>query len=106
MFPGTAPFDATLFDIGSVWKFLDDGSDQGTAWKDIGFDDSSWASGSAELGYGEGDEATLLSFGPDGDMKFTTTYYRSTFDVAGSPATMFVLSFSPKDDRPSGFFLK
>ena len=30
--------------------------DQGTAWRDPGFDDSGWASGNAELGYGDGDE--------------------------------------------------
>ena len=37
---------------GATWKYLDDGSDQGTAWYDAGFDDSGWASGTALLGYG------------------------------------------------------
>ena len=53
----------TLVATGSVWKYLDDGSDQGIAWYGVGFDDSGWASGPAELGYGDGDEATVVSFG-------------------------------------------
>src|SRR5687767_9904937 len=44
----------------SVWKYLDNGSDQGTAWRAPGFDDSDWESGPAELGYGDGDEATRV----------------------------------------------
>ena len=42
---------------GSVWKYLDDGSDQGTAWKEASFPaESAWASGHAQLGYGDGGE--------------------------------------------------
>jgi hypothetical protein len=75
----------------SVWKFLDNGSDQGTAWIQPNFDDSSWASGPAELGYGDGDEATVLRY-EDGDgptaanfgpvsAKFVTSYFRHKFTV-------------------------
>lgn len=41
---------------GGIWKYLDDGSDIGTAWQDGGFDDSFWASGPAQLGYKENHE--------------------------------------------------
>ena len=54
---------STLIAKGSVWKYLDNGSDQGTAWRAKSFADGSWASGAGQLGYGDGDEATLLSFG-------------------------------------------
>ncbi|MBI5384326.1 MAG: lamin tail domain-containing protein [Verrucomicrobia bacterium] len=68
---------------GSVWKYLDNGSDQGTAWAAPGFDDSGWAAGPAELGYGDGvdgrPEATTNSFGPDSANKYITTYYRRAF---------------------------
>jgi len=37
--------------------------------------------GSGQLGYGDGDEATVLSFGPDAKNKYITTYFRHTFDV-------------------------
>ncbi len=69
----------------SPWKYLDDGSDQGTAWQGPEFDDSAWRAGPAELGYGDGDEATVVDSGPSGD-RFITTYFRKSFtvsDVAG-----------------------
>ena len=50
----------TLIEEGSLWKYLDDGSDQELAWTQIDFDDSSWSTGNAELGYGDGDEETLV----------------------------------------------
>src|SRR5262245_45431218 len=47
----------------AVWRFLDNGSDQGTAWRAAGFSDAAWRSGAAELGYGDNDEATVVGFG-------------------------------------------
>jgi Calcineurin-like phosphoesterase len=82
--PGSAPATptgATLVATGADWHYLDDGSDQGTAWRALGFDGSGWKSGPAQLGYGDGDEATVVSFGPDANAKFITTYFRHTFDV-------------------------
>ncbi len=70
----------------SVWKYLDDGSDQGTAWRAPAYNDSAWASGPAQLGYGDGDEATLVGFGPDPNNKFVTTYFRQSFNVANPGA--------------------
>jgi hypothetical protein len=46
-----------------------------------GFDDSSWGAGPAQLGYGDGDERTVVSFGPDPAHKYITTYFRHSFDV-------------------------
>jgi hypothetical protein len=66
---------------GSAWKYLDDGSDQGTAWRTLLFDDSAWPTGLAQLGYGDGDEATTNSFGPDPNNKIITYYYRHVFVV-------------------------
>lgn len=41
------PFDA-------IWKFDTNGVDRGTAWKDVGYNDSSWPSARALLGYEPG----------------------------------------------------
>ena len=62
------------------WNYLDDGSDQGTAWRASAFDDSSWNSGPAELGYGDSDEATTVGSGPVGN-RFATTYFRGSPDI-------------------------
>lgn len=83
--PGAPALAATTFvAAGSSWKYLDNGSDQGTAWRAAAFDDSSWASGPAELGYGDGDEATVVSYGPNASNKYVTTYFRHTFSVTGA----------------------
>jgi hypothetical protein len=71
----------TLVEAGSVWRYLDDGSDQGSAWRAAGFDDSGWAGGPAQLGYGDGDEATIVGFGGDFANKHITTYFRHEFQV-------------------------
>jgi len=71
-----------LIPSGSTWKYLDNGSNQGTAWRAASFNDGSWASGPAQLGYGDGDEATVIHYGPDADNKYTTTYFRKTISVA------------------------
>jgi hypothetical protein len=89
----TAVLADTIFvSPGAAWKYLDDGSDRGTAWRDTGFDDSGWASGPAQLGYGDGDEATVVSYGPSSTNKYVTTYFRRGFDVVDpSPYACFRL---------------
>lgn len=71
----------TLIPAGATWRFLDNGSNQGTAWRAPGFNDSSWDAGPAELGYGDLDESTLISFGLNPLNKHITTYFRITFSV-------------------------
>ena len=63
------------------WKYLDNGTNQDTAWKSNSFDDSSWNIGVAELGYGNGDEATIVGYGPSSSNKYITTYFRKKFNV-------------------------
>ena len=73
--------DTTLISAGATWKYKDDGSDQGTAWRNTAFDDSAWAGGPAELGYGDGGEATVVSYGGNSSNKYITTYFRKAFTV-------------------------
>ncbi len=68
----------SLVSAGSEWKYLDDGSDQGMVWQSAGFDDSTWRSGRAELGYGDGGEVTTINSGPAAS-RFITTYFRRSF---------------------------
>lgn len=76
----------TLIPTGSSWKYLSNGSNQGTAWKGTSFVDTSWSSGLAQLGYGDGDEATTLNYGSSSTNKYITTYFRKTFAVADPSA--------------------
>ncbi|MFT4546735.1 MAG: hypothetical protein ACI9MB_000679, partial [Verrucomicrobiales bacterium] len=58
-----AGVDTTLVPRGANWRYLDNGSDQGTAWRNVAFDDSAWGSGAASFGFGDGRETTALSSG-------------------------------------------
>lgn len=79
-------FAQTFFvSYGSTWKYLDDGSNQGTAWRASGFNDAGWASGPSELGYGDA-PVTTVSYGPDPNNKYVTTYFRTTVNIA-NPAS-------------------
>ncbi len=71
----------SLINKGSAWKYLDDGSDRGIAWRNLDFNDSNWKTGAAQLGYGDGDEKTTLSFGSNSRNKHITSYFRKTFQV-------------------------
>ncbi len=72
------------------WRYKDDGSDQGIAWVDWGFNDSSWKSGPGELGYGDGDEATVVEdnatpgFNAADTERYITTYFRTSFTVTNA----------------------
>jgi hypothetical protein len=96
--PVTISVPRLLIPTGSVWKYLDDGSDQGTAWAAPDYDDSSWASGPAELGYGDGDEATVVSFGPDPNNKHITTYFRHAFLLQNAAAYSNLIFNVKRDD--------
>ena len=78
--------ETTLVPAGATWKYLDDGSNQGAAWSANAFDDAAWAAGPAQLGYGDGDEATVVGFGPNSANKYITTYFRRSFTVADAGA--------------------
>jgi hypothetical protein len=81
---------AALVPFGSIWKYLDDGSNQATnqnnLWRTADFEDDGWASGPAQLGYGDGDELTEVSYGTNAELKHITTYFRITFDVPDTNA--------------------
>ena len=72
----------------ATWRYLDDGSTPASSWTGGGFDDSAWASGPAQLGFGDGDEATVVSFGPNPNDKFITTYFRTTFQATAVPSSL------------------
>lgn len=65
-----------LVPFGATWKYLDNGSNQDSAWRSATFPDESWKTGKGRFGYGQGDETTPISYGPEDRKKYTTTYFR------------------------------
>lgn len=64
----------------SSWKYLDNGSNQSTAWRASAFNDSNWATGNGQFGFGDGDEATALQSG------HITYYFRKHINIADAGA--------------------
>ena len=81
------PNGEALVSFGDIWKYLDDGSDAVTTWKNSAFNDNQWMMGPGRLGYGGDGEVTTVSYGTNASFKYVTTYFRKKFVVA-NPATL------------------
>jgi hypothetical protein len=75
-----------LISAGSVWRYNDSGTNLGTAWRGVSYNDAAWASGPAQLGYGDGDEATVISYGSNPNNRRITYYFRRSFTVSNPAA--------------------
>lgn len=69
---------AELVSTGAQWRFLDDGSNQGTAWRARSFNDSAWFNGASPLGFGEPFITTTVRTGR------ITYYFRHAFVVSNA----------------------
>ena len=78
---GPAVNYTTLINSNATWRYLDDGSDQGTAWRATNFNDAAWSSGAGVLGYGQSNETTVLNYGTNAAAKFITYYFRRAFTL-------------------------
>ncbi len=69
----------TLISYGSEWSYYDLGIepvDQGVySWRDPQFVDTAWPSDTAQLGYGDGDEATVIN------SSIYTAYFRRQLEI-------------------------
>jgi hypothetical protein len=82
----TQTADHILIAPGSGWKYNDSGSNLGTSWRNVSFSDADWPSGMAQLGYGDGGEATVISYGSSTSNRRITYYFRRSFDVLNPDA--------------------
>jgi hypothetical protein len=75
---------------GTVWRYLDDGSNQGAAWRSNSFNDTTWKSGVSKLGFGGDGEVTTIARTNAGGGTNITFYFRRQFYVP-NPADVFSL---------------
>ena len=106
--PQAAPAEQ-IVEFGDVWRYLDDGSDQGTVWRETApaFDDTGWSLGSGQLGYGDGDEETVVDCGPSAPLcnagNFATVYFRHHFQVADQSTVTALTGRVLRDDAAAVF---
>lgn len=87
-----------LSSVGAVWRYLDNGSNAGVAWRTNGFSDGTWKSGPAPLGYGMAGIATQVGFGPNPAGKWVTTYFRRSFPVTNPSEWLALRLHLQRDD--------
>ena len=101
---GTSGGSTVLSPFGSVWKYKDDGSEQGTAWRGTNFNDTGWSSGPARAGFGP-DQApvatTIRRFvqtnGVDTARQVTNYYFRRAV-MLPNPAAYSTIQFRYQRD--------
>ena len=84
--------------LNDTWKYYDKGAAP-VNWTSTGFNDSSWASGQAPLGYGMTGIKTTVSYGSDAENKYPTTYFRKTITLESEPtrSDVFLLNYQIDD---------
>ncbi len=93
-----------LVAAGMLWRYFkgtEDPSGGDLLWTAAGFDDSTWPEGASGFGYGDGDDATVLS---DMEDSYTTVFIRHRFTVE-NPAEIGTLLLSIDYDDGFATFL-
>jgi hypothetical protein len=70
-----------IIETGGEWSYLDEAGDYPADWIVLSYDDSSWDKGFAQLGYGDGDETTVISYGSDPNNKIPCALFRKKFTL-------------------------
>ncbi len=75
---GVKVHDEVLIDLGEEWRYFKGRSEPGAEWAHPGFSVRTWVTGPTGLGYGDGDDATVLD-----DMRnnYTSVYLRHGFQI-------------------------
>jgi hypothetical protein len=92
-----------LVPFGATWKFLDTGLEPAATWREPAFNDNGWPGGRAQFGYGEGDEATTIGYGPSTQNKYITTWFRTRFLVANASLLSGLTVRLLRDDGAIGY---
>lgn len=79
---GEESVSVPLVAAGSAWRYNDVVTNEIPGWTAPEFDDQGWLTGAGQLGYGDGDEATVIRYGPDANNKRISYYFRRAVAVS------------------------
>ncbi len=77
----TSAGTSTLIPMGSTWSYFDGNNIPATNWNTSAYNDATWRTGVAPLGYGGKGEVTTIGYGGDANNKYITSYYRKTITI-------------------------
>lgn len=93
-----------LFPLRGPWRYLDSGIAPAASWTNLNFNDSSWKTGAAPIGYGVGDETSVASYGGNANNKHITTWFRSRF-VLDDPTEFHALTLGVRRNDGAVIYL-
>lgn len=93
-------FNGPWFDFLSEWKWEASGTDLGTAWRTVGYNDAGWPSSPGPLGFPVDEplpqrmtlETLLPRFAPGSGSFLTNIYFRKSFDFYAPTSSVVTLS--------------
>jgi len=78
---GVSVIKGRVIDVGDEWLYRKGTSAPPSDWISVGFDDSAWLTGNTGIGYGDDDDATILS---DMQGNYATVYTRKIINYDDS----------------------
>lgn len=66
-------WETVIFD-NDIWRYFEGIAEPDTNWRELTYDDSAWLLGEGGVGYGDGDDSTLIS-------PVTSLYLRKSFNI-------------------------
>ncbi|MGI8604360.1 MAG: Ig-like domain-containing protein [Verrucomicrobiales bacterium] len=88
---------AVLIAQNAIWSYYSNGTGAPGGWQNLSFDDAGWASGPAQLGYDDGDEATTIPGGP-ATNRYLTSYFRRSFNIDDPKSAQRLFARLVRDD--------
>ena len=91
--PATIFAQSTIFSSEEIWKYYDLEETPMENWTANTYNDAAWVSGNTQMGYGDGDENTLIN------NNSLTCYFRKTFQVTNLQSTFnYLIMEAIRDD--------
>lgn len=88
----------TIFSYGDFWQYYDKGELQGINWRQTDYNEGSWSTGTAPLGYNMTGVKTTVSFGSNSSNKNPTTYFRYMLNLNSVPSPQDIYTLNYKVD--------
>ena len=87
----SVPYWDSVIQVGDHWKYLKENSKPSGEWREPSFDDSLWDTGPSGIGYGDGDDSTVVT-------QRISLYMRHSFSIENIKSIKYVILHMDYDD--------
>ena len=87
----SVPYWDSVIQLGDQWKYLKEKSEPPVEWREPSFDDSLWDAGPSGIGYGDGDDSTVVT-------QRISLYMRKPFSISEVDSVKYMIFHMDYDD--------